>query len=83
MFLLSVSLVTVLLLLLQLMVCFCFQSFLHGHNAWPLDLIYKIWNMAIVSQTNIGTISKVALGKLEIQGSAHTGFSERIYTILN
>ena len=39
--------------------------------------------MAIVSQTNIRTVSKVALGKLEIQGRVHMGFSERIYTILN
>ena len=40
---------------------------------------------AIVSKTNIGTISKATLGKLlrERWGGAHIGFSERIDTILN
>ena len=40
---------------------------------------------AIVSQTNIGTVSKATLGKLlrDGVGKAHMGFSERIDTILN
>ena len=39
---------------------------------------------AIVSQANIGTVSKAALGKfLRDGGGAHIGFSERIDTILN
>ena len=40
---------------------------------------------AIVNQTNIRTVSKAALGKLnsERQGGAYMGFSERIDTILN
>ena len=36
---------------------------------------------AIINQTNIGTVSKAALGKLLRE--AHMGFSERIDTILN
>ena len=39
----------------------------------------------IVDQTNIGTVSKVTLGKLnsERRGGAHMGFSEHIDTISN
>ena len=41
---------------------------------------------AIVSQTNIGTVSKATLGKLLTDGPVERiimGFSERIDTILN
>ena len=38
---------------------------------------------AIVSQTNIGTVSKATLGKLRDGVGAHMGYSERIDTILN
>ena len=39
---------------------------------------------AVVSQTNIGTVSKATLGKtLERRVGAHTGFLERVHTILN
>ena len=39
---------------------------------------------AIVTQTNIGTVSKATLGKLlRDGGGARMGFSERIDTILN
>ena len=36
----------------------------------------------IISQTNIGTVSKETFGKLLRRGGAHVGFSERIDTIL-
>ena len=38
---------------------------------------------AIVSQTNAGTVSEAALGKLLIDSGAHMGVSKRIDTIWN
>ena len=37
----------------------------------------------IVSQTNAGTVSEAALGKLLIDGGAHMGVSERTDAVLN
>ena len=46
---------------------------------------FKGREKAIVSKTNIGTVSHATLGKLisERRGGAHMGFSERINTTLN
>ena len=40
-------------------------------------------DVSVVSQMNIGTVSKATLGKPLRQGGAHMGFSKRRDTILN
>ena len=48
-------------------------------------LLLSFWKRAIVSQTDIETVSKLTLGKLlrRRRGGAYFGFSGRIATVLN